>query len=84
MRLSIKGIMVACAVIWGGAILLVGVGHIIWPGYGTAFLEMTASIYPGYHIDAGMTGLFTGTLYGLVDGAVCGAIFAWIYNLFAA
>ncbi len=25
-----------------------------------------------------------GTLYGLLDGAICGAIFAWLYNHFAA
>ena len=27
--------------------------------------------------------LILGTLYGLVDGAVGGAVIAWLYNLFA-
>ncbi len=84
MRLSIKGLAAASAVIWGGAILLVIIGNIIWPGYGSAFLQMADSIYPGYDMEAGVMGVISGTLYGLVDGAICGAIFAWVYNLFAS
>ena len=47
MRLSIRALAIACAVIWGGVILLVGLANLLWPGYGLAFLELVASIYPG-------------------------------------
>ena len=80
MRLSIKGLAAASAVIWGGAILLVIIGNIIWPGYGSAFLQMADSIYPGYDMEGGAMAVISGTLYG----AICGAIFAWVYNLFAS
>lgn len=83
MRLSVKGLAAASAIVWGGAILLTGLAHLVWPDYGTAFLDLAASIYPGYETDSGIGGVITGSVYGLVDGAVCGAIFAWIYNLFA-
>ncbi len=41
-----------------------------------------ASIYPGYTAAASFGQVILGTLYGLVDGAICGAIFAWLYNCF--
>jgi len=41
---------------------------------------MISSVYPGYHADPSIGSVIVGTLYGLVDGAVGGALFAWIYN----
>jgi len=67
--------------IWGGALLLVALLNLLWPPYGQAFLETTASIYPGYNPGTGPGSVITGTLYGLVDGAIGGALFAWVYNL---
>jgi hypothetical protein len=40
-------------------------------------------MYPGYEPGPGIGSVLTGTLYGLVDGAIGGAVFAWLYNLFA-
>jgi hypothetical protein len=62
---------------------VVALANLIWPSYGRAFLELTASLYPGYQPGSGWGSVITGTLYGLVDGAVSGAVFAWLYNLFA-
>ncbi len=84
MTLSVKGFAAAVAIIWAGLILLVALGHLIWPGYGGAFLDAVASIYPGYDAAPTFAGVVIGTLYGLVDGAIGGAIFAWLYNLIAA
>ena len=42
-----------------------------------------ASIYPGYHGPAGFGSVIVVTLYALLDGLVCGALFAWLYNAFA-
>jgi uncharacterized membrane protein len=79
MRLSPKSLAVALALVWGGGVFLVGVAHQLWPGYGTTFLDLVASIYPGYHV-AGFGETVIGTLYALLDGAVGGALLAWIYN----
>ena len=46
MKLSLKGLAIAGAVVWGGGILVVGLANLIWEGYGVAFLELVASIYP--------------------------------------
>jgi hypothetical protein len=83
MRLSLKAIALAGAIVWGGAILLVGLINLAWPGYGLNFLQMTSSVYPGFHASHTMRSVLMGTLDGLVDGAVAGLLFAWLYNGFA-
>lgn len=80
MKLSMKGLALTAAILWGGCIFLVGVLNLVWSGYGTAFLDLVRSIYPGYAGTAGFGGVIVGTLYGIVDGLVCGALFGWFYN----
>ena len=83
MKLNIKGLAIACAIFWGGSILIVGAVNTMWTGFGGAFLDVVASIYPGYSGEANFGQVIIGTLYGTVDGAVGGVIFAWLYNCFA-
>jgi hypothetical protein len=83
MRLSLKAIALAGAIVWGGAILLVGLINLAWPGYGLNFLQVTSSVYPGFHTSHTIRSVLMGTLDGLVDGAVAGLLFAWLYNGFA-
>lgn len=83
MRLNVIALGITAGLVWGGAILIVAVAHMIWPPYGSAFLDLAASIYPGYQYGTGVGSVITGTLYGLVDGAVTGAIFGWLYNQIA-
>lgn len=80
MTLSIKGFAVAFGVLWGGCVLLLGLGDLMWPGYGRAVLDLAGSIYPGFHPGTGFGSVIVGALYSLVDGAVGGAVFAWLYN----
>ena len=84
MRLSLKGMAVSIAVVWAGCILMVGVVNLVAPSYGTAFLQMASSIYPGFHNSRSIVDVIVGTLYGAVDGGIGGLVFAWIYNLAAA
>jgi hypothetical protein len=80
MRINVIALSVTAALFWGAAILIVASAHFIWPSYGGAFLELAASIYPGYDPGSGIVSIITGTLYGLVDGAIAGAVFGWLYN----
>lgn len=82
MKLDIKALTLTLGLFWGGMILLVALGNMLWPPYGGAFLNLAASIYPGYQPMGNIASVLTGTIYGLVDGAIGGAIFAWLYNLF--
>jgi len=83
MRLSTKALALTAGILWALVILLTGITNLIWSGYGEAFLQMMASLYPGYDATRSIGDVIVGALYALVDGIVCGFIFAWVYNLFA-
>ena len=81
MKLDVKALALTGAIVWGGlALFLTGLANLIWPGYGQGFLDAVATLYPGYHATASFGQVIVGTLYGALDGAVVGAIFAWLYN----
>ena len=83
MKLNVTAFALTVGLVWGGAILVVGAANLAWPDYGSAFLALAASIYPGYRPGTGVGSVVTGALYGLVDGAIGGAVFGWLYNLLA-
>jgi len=80
MKLDVKGMAYAAAATWGLAVLCVGLINMVSPTYGVPFLELTASVYPGYHFDGSVGSVLVATGYGLVDGAIGGALLAWLYN----
>lgn len=83
MRLSMKGMAVAFALLWGGGILFVGLLNLAVPSYGTDFLQMLSSVYPWFHASRTFGDVIIGTIDGLVDGATGGFLFAWLYNIFS-
>jgi hypothetical protein len=83
MKLSVKGLALACGILWGVAMLAMGLANLIWGSYGQQFLQTMASVYPGYHATRSGAEVIVGTLYGVVDGLIGGAVFAWLYNQFA-
>jgi hypothetical protein len=84
MKLSLRAFSITAGILWGVAVLLVGLANHAWPPYGLAFLELTASIYPGYVVSEQIASVFIGAGYALVDGLVGGFIFAGLYNLLAS
>lgn len=80
MRLNVMAFTMAVTLLWSGAIFFVGLANLYWPPYGRVFLELAASVYPGYHADPCLESVIVGTLYGVVDGVVGGALFGWLYN----
>jgi membrane protease YdiL (CAAX protease family) len=83
MKFNIKALAVTSAILWGLAMLGMGLANLIWSGYGQQFLQIMSSVYPGYHATRSIAEVVVGTLYGVVDGFICGAVFAWLYNQFA-
>ena len=82
MKLNLKALALTAGILWASAILIAGIANLIWSGYGVGFLQIMASVYPGYHASRSIGDLIVGTLYALVDGAICGLVFGWLYNLF--
>ena len=68
--------------LWGLTFLFPSFLNYLWPPYGKAFLEVMSSVYPGYKAAGTLGSVVVGTLYALLDGAVGGALFAWLYNTF--
>ena len=83
MTLNPRALALATGLLAAGMMLVVGVANRFSPGYGLAFLELAASLYPGY--DAGNTwaDILIGAAYALVDWAIAGWLLAWLYNRFA-
>ncbi len=83
MKIDVRALAISLALLWGGGILITGIANLIWPTYGIEFLEMLASVYPGYQGTASFGQVLVGTLSGLVDGFLGGLVLGWIYNFFA-
>jgi len=80
MKLDPKALAYTGAALWGASFLLVGLVNLSASSYGTEFLDLMASLYPGYTADRTFESVLIGTGYALVDGAVGGWLFGWLYN----
>ena len=80
MKLNTLALALASAILWGLAMLGVTLANLFSGSYGTQFLQLISSIYPGYHATRSIGEVVVGTLYGVVDAFIAGAVFAWLYN----
>ncbi len=80
MKLSVKAFALACGLTWGLGLFLLTWWIILFDGsiHDITFL---GRVYRGFSITP--AGSVIGLAWGLADGAVGGAIFAWLYNLIA-
>lgn len=81
MRLSLKGMTIAAGLLWGGAILFLGLINLVRPTYGVNLLQAISSVYPWFHASRSFVDVVIGTIDALIDGAIAGLLFAWLYNL---
>lgn len=79
-RLDLKALALAGGVLWSAGILLLGLAAWLFD-WGTALVTLFASLYVGYAPT--LAGSFIGAAWGFIDGLVCGAAFAWLYNALA-
>jgi len=77
MKLNIKAFALACAILWGLSVLVLGL-LARWFGIGLAWIDPISSLYRGFSVV--YLGILIGTIWAFVDGLICGAIFAWLYN----
>ena len=84
MKFNTKALALTSGILWGVAMLAMGLANLVWSNYGQKFLQTMASVYPGYHATRSIAEVLIGTLYGVVDGLIGGAVFAWLYNRFTS
>jgi hypothetical protein len=83
MKLSLKSLVIAGALLKGICFIFVSLVNIILPPYGGAYLAMLMSLYPAYDPVILPVSIIIGTLYSLIAGALAGLLFGSIYNFFA-
>ena len=75
-----KALAYVCAALGGASVLVIGLINLSDPDYGLEFLELLASVYPGYTAERSVESVLIGTGYALVKGAALGWLFGWLYN----
>ena len=78
-KLNVKALAVGLGVSWAVCMLFVGWVSIF--GWGTKFVEMMSSVYIGF--TPTFLGGIIGAVWGFIDGAIGGAIIAFVYNAIA-
>ncbi|NIM58377.1 MAG: hypothetical protein GTO16_05455 [Candidatus Aminicenantes bacterium] len=82
MRFNVIQLGLTTCIIWAAVVFLVGIGNLVFAGYGEAFLRFVESIYPGYTYGKwAFGGVIVAMLYAALDGFVMGVVFAWLFNL---
>lgn len=80
MKLSLRAVALTAGLMWAACVLLVGLVHLADPRYGGEFIDVMSSLYPGLHFMHRWQNVVAATIYGFIDGAISGLIFAWIYD----
>ncbi len=80
MKLNVKALALTSGLLWGGAVCFATL-WLLARGYDGALIRQLDHFYIGYSFS--YAGAFVGLVWGFIDGAVCGAIFAWLYNKLA-
>ena len=83
MRISAKAMALTAGFFLGVSTCLIGCINLIDASYGGPYLTSISSVYPGFEPSRTIGSVMIGTIYGVVDGAFAGFLFAWIYNLLA-
>jgi hypothetical protein len=87
MRLNVKAefhVTISAALFWGLMLSLIVLAVMIWSSYGQAFFDLVAPVYPDYEARPSFGQAIVGLLYGMLAGAIGGAVFAWLSNRSAA
>ncbi len=80
MKLNVKALALTSGILWGLGLFIATWWIILLDGSSMTptFIGM---IYRGYSITP--LGSIIGLIWAFFDGLICGAIFAWLYNLLA-
>lgn len=80
MKMDVRAMAITTGLFWGGSVLLMEALNLVAPKYGSGFLKMIGSVYPGYKGSRSAKQVALGAGYAVLDGAMSGLLFALIYN----
>ena len=79
MKLNAKSLALTSGILWGLAVFL-GTIWLLIIGSSGKTISLLSAFYFGYQFSIG--GAFVGLVWGFVNGAIGGLIFAFVYNFF--
>jgi hypothetical protein len=82
-KLDVPALAAAGGLLWGATVLFVGLISAVLPSYGREFLAVVSSLYPLYGNTGSFPDLLIGVVIAVVDGAIAGFVFGWLYNRIA-
>ena len=77
MRLNTKAFAFTCGLVWAATVMLATWWLLIF-GYEGYLMRNLDHFYLGCTYS--YPGAIVGGIWGLVDGLICGYVFAWLYN----
>lgn len=77
MKLNVKALTLTAGLVWGFGLFFLTLWVMLFDG-ATGDVTFLGRFYRGYNIS--FTGAIIGLVWAFVDGAIGGAIFAWLYN----
>ena len=80
MKLDVKAFAITAGIFWGLFLLIITWWIILLDG-ASGDITFIGKVYRGYNIS--IPGSFIGLAWGLVDGTIIGALFAFAYNFFS-
>ena len=81
MKFNIPAATITGGIAFAIALGACGILNFFFDGYGQAFLDLLASVYPGYEASGTFGDLIIGCLYAILDGCIAGCGLALLYNL---
>jgi len=79
-KLDVKALALACGILWGGCLFLLGLMS-LFLNWGSPLISILSSLYIGYK--SSLTGCLIGALWGFIDAGIGGLILGWLYNKLA-
>jgi len=81
MKLNVKAFALTCGLVWGLGLFCLTWWIIAFDGV-TGETTLIGNVYRGFSISP--VGSIIGLIWAFTDGAIGGAIFAWLYNLISS
>lgn len=82
MKLKVCAFALACGLVWGFGLFFITCWIILVGKAQPDIIPFLGRVYLGYRMTP--LGSVIGLVWAFVDGLIGGAIFAWLYNVFAA
>jgi hypothetical protein len=82
MKFNIKSFALTCGLWWGFGVFFIAWWLMLLEGGNGVEPFIIERLYPGFSISP--MGSVIGLIWGFFDGAIGGAIFAWLYNFLSS